>query len=276
MDDNLTNMIAMAEKDFQIFELKRKLRAIPGQLADARKQLDAEDKILAEHEGPWSALEGSIREKEATIQVALETIDKFEAHMKLVQTQKEYMAAKKQVDDARKLNDQLQEDILQARVQQEEMSEKLNEVRERHQRVKETYEDTERTILTAKAQTEQQIEALEAELAKHAAHVDDNMMRYYKRLTGAGKLPAIVRVDSGTCTGCRMTLPPQDYNQLIANPGQFRTCSNCQRVVYYLPPEASDDGDAAETDASQPDAVVADAGASAAVSDEPAPSKASA
>jgi len=270
MDNNLTNMIAMAEKEFQIFELKRKLRAIPGQLAEARKQLDAEDQILAEHEGPWESLESSIRDKEATIQVALETIDKFEAHMKLVQTQKEYMAAKKQVDDARKLNDQLQEDILQARVQQEEIGEKLTEIRNRHQRVKEGYEETERGILAERARVEQEIEGLEAEMAKHAVHVDDNMMRYYKRLTGAGKMPAIVRVDNGTCTGCRMTLPPQDYNQLIANPGQFRTCSNCQRVVYYLPPaEAADDADAAQVDTAAPEA-----GASTAVSGEPAPSKA--
>lgn len=272
MDDNLSNMIAMAEKDFQIFELKRRLRAIPGQLAEARKQLDAEDQILAEHEGPWNALESSIREKEATIQVALETIDKFEAHMKLVQTQKEYLAAKKQVDDARKLNDRLQEDILQARVQQEELSGKLNEVRERHQRVKEGYEETERTILAGKARMEQEIQGLEAELAKHAVHVDDNMLRYYKRLTGAGKMPAIVRVQNGTCTGCRMTLPPQDYNQLIASPGQFRTCSNCQRVVYYLPPQET----AAEEDAARPEAAAADAGASATVPGEAAPSKATA
>ncbi len=268
MDDNLTNMIAMAEKDFQIFELRRKLRAIPGQLAEGRKQLDAEEKILAEHEGPWNLLEGNIREKEATIQVALETIDKFEAHMKLVQTQKEYMAAKKQVDDARKLNDQLQEDILQARVQQEEIGAKLTEVRERHQRVKETYEETESGILAGKAKIDQEIEALETAMGKHAVHVDDNMMRYYKRLTGAGKMPAIVRVQDGTCAGCRMTLPPQDYNHLIANPGQFRTCSNCQRVVYYLPPAA----EAGEEDGAQPDA----AAAADVISNEPEASKASA
>jgi predicted nucleic acid-binding Zn-ribbon protein len=62
-------------------------------------------------------------------------------------------------------------------------------------------------------------------------------MRHYKRLADGGKMPAIARVEQGNCGGCNMMLPPQDYNQLIANPGEFRTCSNCSRIVYYRPPE---------------------------------------
>ncbi len=185
-----------------------------------------------------------VRQKESTIGVALETIDKFEAHMKLVKTQKEYMAAKKQVEEARKLNEMLQEEILQARVRQEELAPKLTEVRDRHRNVKETYDDAEKVILDEKHGMESDIASLEAEMKGHAEHVSTSIMAYYKRLTNGGKMPAIVRVARGNCTGCNMALPPQNYNQLIAQPGKFQTCSHCQRIIYYVPPEFSADQEA--------------------------------
>ena len=243
MDASLQNMIAMAEKDFEIFELKKRIAVVPKRLNEARRQLNAETSMLEQTETPWSALDEEIRQKEATIAVALETIDKFEAHMKLVKTQKEYMAAKKQVDEARKLNDMLQEDILQARLRQEELLPTLTELRERHGRVQEAYTATEREILGEKAAMEAHIAELERGMKTHAAEVSDSIMNYYKRLSSGGRMPAIVRVERGTCTGCNMALPPQIYNQLIAEPGKFHTCSNCQRIVYYIPPEY----DAADT-----------------------------
>ncbi|MBI4082827.1 MAG: nucleic acid-binding protein, partial [Candidatus Lambdaproteobacteria bacterium] len=40
-----------------------------------------------------------------------------------------------------------------------------------------------------------------------------------------------------TCTGCRVALPPQAYNILIANPSQHGTCAHCSRIVFYQAPE---------------------------------------
>ncbi|MBI3993647.1 MAG: hypothetical protein HY342_10260 [Candidatus Lambdaproteobacteria bacterium] len=244
MDENLQNMIAMAEKDFQIYELKKRIGGVPKRLSEARRQLDAESRVLEQTETPWNALDEEIRQKESTIAVALETIDKFEAHMKLVKTQKEYMAAKKQVEEARKLNDMLQEDILQARMKQEELHPTLTELRGRYGRVKETYDVAEREILGEKAAMEASIAELERVMKSHAEKVSGAIMTYYKRLSNGGRMPAIVRVERGTCTGCNMALPPQNYNQLIAKPGTFHTCSHCQRIIYYVPPEFAGDAPA--------------------------------
>ena len=111
----------MAEVDVRLFEMRKKQRQYPRMLEEKRRQLDAEQLILNELTAPWEALENQIGQKEATIQVALETIEKFEEHMKLVTTQKEFLAAKKQVEEARKINTQLQNEILEARMKQDEL-----------------------------------------------------------------------------------------------------------------------------------------------------------
>jgi predicted nucleic acid-binding Zn-ribbon protein len=176
-------------------------------------------------------------EKEATIQVALETIEKFEEHIKRVTTQKEYMAAKKQVEEARRLNNQLQDEILESRVQQEELAPKLGEVRERHGKVLAAYQEIEGEILKEQTGLENEATGQEAELKALIETLGDQVWDYYQRLVRAGKAPGIVQVIGGTCGGCNMAIPPQSYNLVIAQPERVHTCSHCSRIIYYKPAE---------------------------------------
>jgi len=123
------HMIAVGETDTRIFGLNLKLRRIPVRLAEARRQLEAEEALLNEVLEPWTLYENEVRERDTTIKIALDTIEKFEEHMKRVTTQKEYMAARKQVDEARRLNTRLQDEILDRRVKQEELAPRLEERR---------------------------------------------------------------------------------------------------------------------------------------------------
>ncbi len=75
------------------------------------------------------------------------------------------------------------------------------------------------------------MKVLSEEIGKH-------IFSDYLRLIRGGKLPAIVPVISGTCGGCRMTIPPQSFNLLIAKPDDLHTCSHCNRIVYFRAPPA--------------------------------------
>lgn len=231
------HLIAVGELDARIFDLNLKLRRIPQRLAEARRQLEAEEALLNEVLEPWTQLDNEIREREATIQIALDTIEKFEEHMKRVTTQKEYMAARKQVDEARRLNTRLQDEILERRVKQEELTPRLEERRATHARVLESFQAEEAVI------TEEQ-EALEREVAELTGRVEDelkglsdNAFAYYQRLMKAGRQPAVVPVTGGSCQGCNMALPPQIFNQLLAANGTMFTCPTCTRIIYHQSPQ---------------------------------------
>jgi hypothetical protein len=229
-------MTILAQKAARIHELRTQLKRFPQRLNEARRQLDAEQRLLDEVRLPWEAAELAIQQKEATVKLALETVEKFEQHMKKVTTQKEFQAASKQVDEARRLNQKLQNEILELKVKQEETLPKLNELRERHRNVLEEYTAQEKTILAEQGRLEAELSAEEELLKKEAAKVGSNVMPYYERLTKAGRNPAIVPVVAGKCTGCNMALPPQAFNQLLARNGSFMTCSHCTRIIYYQAP----------------------------------------
>ena len=232
MSPEVESMAAVGETDARIFELNLTLRNIPTRLSEARRQLQAEELLLNEVLIPWTELDNGIREREATIQIALDTIEKFEAHMKQVTTQKEYIAARKQVDEARRLNTRLQDEILENRIQQEELAPILEERRSTHQKVLETYQEAEAGITEEREGVEKEIVELTLRVEAGLTQLSANGYQYYKRLIKGGKMPAVVAVIGYSCNGCNMALPPQVYNLMIAANGKLFTCPTCNRIIY--------------------------------------------
>jgi len=242
-EESLHALMTMAEKAKRMHELRGHLKQVPERLAEARKQLDAEQRLLDELQNPHATMEASIASKEATIKLALETIEKFEAHMRRVTTQKEYAAARKQVDEARRLNESLQNEILEMKVREDEIEPKLNEQKERYAKVADEYHKVESAILAEKAQLDAEMAKLDKELRTESVKLSNQVMPYYERLLKGGKFPPIVAVVQGRCGGCHMALPPHFFNQLLARNGTLFTCPNCARIIYHQPsppaPEAA-------------------------------------
>jgi predicted nucleic acid-binding Zn-ribbon protein len=240
-DDGLNALMSMAEKAKRMHELRAQLKQIPLRIGEARKQLDSEQKLLDELQNPWQTMEQSISSKDATIKLALETIERFEAHMRRVTTQKEYAAARKQVDEARRLNESLQNEILEMKVKQEDISPKLAEQKALHTKVSEEFRKVEEVILAEKALLEKELAVLDTALRAESTKLSGQVMPYYERLLKGGKFPPIVAVLHGKCGGCHMSLPPQFFNQLLARNGTLFTCPNCARIIYHQPaPPAPD------------------------------------
>ena len=234
-EEGLHALMNMADKARRMHELRMQLKRIPERLNEGRKQLDAEQKLLDELQGPWATTDASVSSKEATIKLALETIDKFEAHMKRVTTQKEYAAARKQVDEARRLNDGLQNEILDLKVKQEELAPKLKLQQELHAKVSEEFHKVEEVILAEKVLLDKELAGLDKELRAESGKLSGQVMPYYEKLLKGGKFPPIVAVLHGKCGGCHISLPPQFFNQLLARNGTLFTCPNCARIIYHQP-----------------------------------------
>lgn len=250
-DEGLQALKIMAEKAKRMNELRGQLKQIPERLSEARKQLNAEQKLLDELQNPHATMEAAIARKESTIALALETIEKFETHMRRVTTQKEYAAARKQVDEARRLNDSLQNEILEMKVKQDEIGPKLTEQVERHAKVQDEFQKIEAVILAEKAKIDAEMAVLDKELRSESTKLSTQVMPYYERLLKGGKFPPIVAVVQGQCGGCHMALPPHFFNQLLARNGTLFTCPNCARIIYHQPsPPPADVAAAPESAAS--------------------------
>ena len=64
--------------------------------------------------------------------------------------------------------------------------------------------------------------------------VDAELRRRYEMILSRRGGLAVVQVRDGACTGCRMRVPPQLFNQIQRNE-QVILCPSCQRMLHWQP-----------------------------------------
>ena len=74
-------------------------------------------------------------------------------------------------------------------------------------------------------------EDLEKTRAVEAGLIDPVLLGKYQKVFERYRGKGVVRVAGGVCNGCFMTIPPQLYNQVLAQ-GGVHQCPNCGRIIY--------------------------------------------
>ncbi|SDZ96996.1 hypothetical protein SAMN05660420_00913 [Desulfuromusa kysingii] len=176
-----------------------------------------------------------LRQAEAELQQGLlkerDNVNRVEARLPEIQTQKEYVAVLKEIDTAKKANKDVEEQMLS----------KQQEVAVLEADLKEKQEEL--------AVIQENSAARGAELAKSLAEADEILLkRTQARESVATELPvsllrkyhtlfkrrgglALALASNGACLGCHMQLPPQQYNKLL-KVEEIQTCPHCNRILY--------------------------------------------
>jgi predicted nucleic acid-binding Zn-ribbon protein len=163
--------------------------------------------------------------------------EKVKREIKLyeVKTNKEYSAVLAEIETLKVEKGRVEEEILALMETQERMTREIAEAEVRLKR------HTEEARAQQAAATEE-LRALEADLALVRAEREslakdiprDSMAQYARLLKGRGGLAVAVVGANGICTGCRLSLTPQRFNELRQS-SQILTCESCGRILYYQP-----------------------------------------
>jgi predicted nucleic acid-binding Zn-ribbon protein len=79
------------------------------------------------------------------------------------------------------------------------------------------------------------LEAARSEREAVARDIPRDILTQYGRLLRQRSGLAVALVGSnGTCSGCRVTLTPQRFNE-VRQSSQIFVCENCGRFLYYQP-----------------------------------------
>lgn len=234
MSEHLAALIEMAGLEERLLVLETKRR----QHVRRRQELEAvvlkSRQELERETIPAAILEQEIQERENGSRLMLQNISKSQGQLRQVRSQRAYSTAQRQLDEARRMNQRLQDEILERRIRQEEQQPTLLHRRETYElgaaKLREHLKHSAKDL----AQTEADVVRIRAELQRQAKCAGDQVASYYERLVKSGKRPAVVPVSTGHCAGCRMTFPPQEFNLLLAHNGELNRCSNCQRIVYAV------------------------------------------
>ncbi len=229
--DKLLALVSLQKVDLDIAALRKNAESYPrdigeleNQLAAAKSAIDAEKSKLNDLDHQRSTLESTMSDDK-------DKVRKWEARLAEQRTTREYSALAREIDIAKKGQVTMAEDLVElgksAVTQRDVLKTREGELAGRTQELQERID----ALKVKLAEVEKQVRGLDEKRADAAKKVDATLLRQYDNVKRK-RMPALSAVNApGTCGGCRMNIPAQRYNQLVASRG-IDVCPSCNRIIY--------------------------------------------
>src|SRR5262245_10125542 len=235
MDPHLQHLQELQVLDSRVAGLERKLEAIPGRIQGIRDGLQRAKAGVDAIRTKLDGVRKDMRTKEKELEYQAAQRKKLEAKLYEVKTNKEYSAVLAEMEGAKVEKDRLEEEILGLMELQERLGREVveGETRLRPQeaeaRVQEAAAAEELRAL------EVDLEAARSERESVARNIPRDLLTQYGRLLRQrGGLGVALVGSNGICSGCRVSLTPQRFNE-VRQSSQIFVCENCGRFLYYQP-----------------------------------------
>lgn len=231
MGKNVRILAQLQEIDLKIDSTRGEKQALQEEIDALEAKAEEMRQAIAAQNAELVAVEEEKGALEENLAAEAEAINRSEARLREIKTQKEYQAVSKEIAAAKKVKGDLEEQVLQKITRTEELRGIIGE------KEKEML-DFDASSVGVRQELLARIENLEAAIASDTATreaaakgVSPSMMKRYLMLRERRQGVAIAEARGGSCLGCNMNLPPQLFNSLY-KVENLVACPHCQRLLY--------------------------------------------
>ncbi|EAT15573.1 hypothetical protein HTZ97_12215 [Desulfuromonas acetoxidans] len=234
MKEEVQLLIDLQELDQHIISGRKKQEKLREEQNELTVNTDKLTALIAQLDGEIATIEAERSEINQSLLKEQDNIEKSEAHLPEIKTQKEYLAMLKEVDVAKKQTKDLQE-ILQDR---DAALATIKEDRDEKQQELDNLQSTSNSRCSEINDLLTEIdESLVSEDTKRAALIEQvppRIRQRYELLLKRRNGSALVEARRGNCLGCNMHLPPQFFNNMLKKQG-IDSCPHCNRLLFVMP-----------------------------------------
>lgn len=231
METQLEKLIDLAGLDREIAVLKRKLDEVPKAIEQQRQLYVKEEQSLALAREDLAAMHKEHRKAEGDLDAHLAKIRKLNEQTSLVKTNKEYQTILGEIDNLKKEQDRYEEKILDLMEKSGEEEKKIKAVEKDVAKAKAAFEQEEAALLAEAGELRGALAKVEEAKERLLPAIDSENLHVYQRVQ-ALRGDAVAEVRDELCLGCRVSVPPQKYADVITS-GDIQTCSHCQRILFF-------------------------------------------
>lgn len=231
MKDMLDRLVHLQETDEKIVAFQREEEQIPRELEERERSVGLLEQERSQIKAALEELEKQIGGLNIELDEVKDHQRRCQARALAVKTQREYQAVQRESDIAKKRRGEVEGQIKEFLEEKKVIEENYLEVESRVGGEAQTLEKDRSEAGSRLKQIQAEREDLEKTRAVEASLIDPLLLGKYQRVFERYRGKGVVRVSGGVCNGCYMTIPPQLYNQVLAQ-GGVHQCPNCGRIIY--------------------------------------------
>lgn len=231
MQDKLRALVRLAEMDASARHIEEQLRGIPAELEERRQAIKALEGLVAGQQEQMDGAERLLAQQEEELRMRSDLLAKSKAKSAKARNMREAEAAERELDAIRRA-------IREAEQEKERLQGVIEQTRSVLAAPLAELEEQKAALDTAQAGSEEKLAQLQRERdekvrgrEEFVGQIPKQIYRSYERIRTKIH-PAVVEAVDGVCTGCRMRIPPQLFNQIVAG-GDFYQCQACNRFLYH-------------------------------------------
>ncbi len=229
--EKIQSLVELQTVEADIRRVETLLAETPAKLAAVTLELEAFEATLAEEDGQLQAVQKTYREQEREAQVALAQIRKSNERLATVKTNKEYQLILKEIDDLKRKNSLIEDEMLACLDRIEAADAAVKQKKAQVLALRQTAD-------LQKAEIERETRQLTAHLTdltqagrEAARAVDPVLLESFRRVQEQVKQGAVAPVVDAVCQGCHLNIPWQLFNELHRF-DELTFCPHCRRIIF--------------------------------------------
>jgi predicted nucleic acid-binding Zn-ribbon protein len=240
MDARIQRLVHLQALDVRLAELRKRLQAIPAQIAAADARVgEARRQIASAKEALTTSLKDR-KKYELDVDSWKERARKYRDQSFEVKTNEAYKALQHEIQHAEGQMAQAEDRLLERMVAGEEYERQVKTA-ERSVIVVESEAQAERQrIQTEQASLQEELNAKEAERREIASEIPKELLDTYERVADRRHGIGLAEVREEACSLCGMHIRPHVFQELRRNDlHEIFQCETCTRILYYVEPPAA-------------------------------------
>lgn len=230
--NQIAQLVALQRVDDEIFTIDQEMEKAPREVESLRTEFAAVQAEKAHIEDKMTHLREQTKRIDFDIDNDLDKITKGKDKLMQVGNAKEYHAMMREMDSLEKTTRTREEEKITLADELERQKAAMADVEERHAAMETDLKAKEESLDARLTEAGQKRKELEKEREAAEKDIPAPVLARYEFIRMRLAHPVIVPVDSGICSGCNISIPPQGYIELQRGT-QILSCPNCQRLIYW-------------------------------------------